>query len=129
MSYWLFAGGILSALTAIVHSALGEALIFRYLRSKGVVPDLAMPPLPPRRTGILWATWHLASVFGLAFSAMLFAAALQPPAAPGANVALMAISIANLLASLLVLIGTGGRHPGWVALLAVSAIAGVASLA
>jgi len=128
MNYWLFAGGIVSVLTAIVHSALGEVLIFRHLRSKGIVPDLAVPPLPARRTGILWATWHLASVFGLAFAAVLFAAATQRFARPGVNFTLAAVSIANLIASLLVLLGTRGRHPGWVALLIVSLIAGVASL-
>ena len=57
-----------------------------------------------------------------------FAAATQLSAGPGVNFALAAVSIANLTASLLVLVGTRGRHPGWVALLIVSVIGGVACL-
>ena len=59
----LLAGAsLLAILTGVVHSLLGERLIFRHVRSKSVVPSLPAPPLQARHIRILWATWHLASV-------------------------------------------------------------------
>lgn len=54
----------LAVLIGIVHSFLGERLIFRKLRDGSFVPDREAPPLSARNVRILWATWHLASVFG-----------------------------------------------------------------
>ena len=62
-SIYLIAG-LIAALTGVAHSFLGERLIFRHLRSGGLIPTLAAPPLRERHIRILWATWHLGSVFG-----------------------------------------------------------------
>ena len=111
----------LAVLTGIVHSALGEHLIFRHLRSGTLVPALGAPPLRSRNIRILWATWHLASVFGWAFAAVLARLALEPDA-PLRSLAVGATVAAYAGGSLLVLVGTRGRHPGWVALAAVAAL-------
>ena len=116
---YLVASGV-AALTALVHSVLGEHLIFRHLRNGRVVPALGAPPLQPRNVRILWATWHLASVFGLAFSGLLLGlgrgATAPDPLVTGA------IVFAYVGGALFVLVGTRGRHPGWIALLAVAAL-------
>ena len=60
MQMALFGAGLLAFATGLVHSLLGERLIFRRLREHGASVTES------RRLGILWATWHLASVFGWA---------------------------------------------------------------
>ena len=111
----------LAIVTGIAHSVLGELLIFRHLRSGTLIPTRGAPQLQGRNVRILWATWHLATVFGWAFAAILLRVALQPdvpllPLVAGATIA------ANAGGSLLVLVGTRGRHPGWIALAAVAAL-------
>ena len=121
MQTLLAVAGGLAIVTGIAHSVLGELLIFRHLRSGTLVPTHGAPPLQGRNVRILWATWHLATVFGWAFAAILLRVAFQPdvpllPLVAGATVA------ANIGGSLLVLVGTRGRHPGWVALAVVAAL-------
>ena len=55
---------LLLIVTGLVHSLLGEWLIFRHLRQGTLVPKLGAPPLQTRNIRILWATWHLTSVLG-----------------------------------------------------------------
>lgn len=125
--HWIFTAGVISTITAVAHSVLGEMLIFSHLRDGSLVPHLAPAPLPARRTGILWATWHLASVYALGFSALLFALAAQSGVIPGQAVLLTVTSVTYGASAVLVFIGTSGRHPGWVTLLAVCVITGVAA--
>jgi hypothetical protein len=116
----LLLAAVLAAATGVAHSALGEILIFRHLRDRGLVPTLAAPPLRVRHVRILWATWHLASVFGWAFAGLLLQLALGR-AMTSALVAGAAV-LAYLGGAVLVLVGTRGRHPGWIALAAVAAV-------
>lgn len=115
----------LAVITGLIHSVLGEWLIFRHLRQGTVVPQLGAPPLRARNIRILWATWHLASVFGWAFAALLFSLA-NSPEAPLRERVLQATVAANAGGAILALVGTRGRHPGWVALGAVADCAWVA---
>lgn len=112
------AAGLIAAVTGVAHSVLGERLIFRHLRASGLVPTRGAPPLRERHIRILWATWHLGSVFGWALAGMLLRLAFAPTLSP-AMVATGAAA-AYLGGALLVLVGTKGRHPGWIALLAVA---------
>lgn len=127
MQTLLIASGVLALATGIVHSVLGEVLIFRHVRSGGLVPAMGAPPLRERNIRILWATWHLASVFGWAFAIVLIGIGLAPLNDSPRPLVLSAIVFANLAGSLLVLIGTKGRHPGWIALLLVAALAWMAA--
>ena len=111
---------VIAALTGLAHSVLGEILIFRHLRNGGLVPALGAPPLRERNVRILWATWHLATLFGWAFTGLLLQLALGHPMS--APLVTGAIVFANLGGAVLVLVGTKGRHPGWVALTAVAAL-------
>ncbi|MBL8299338.1 MAG: hypothetical protein JNN30_13450 [Rhodanobacteraceae bacterium] len=114
------AAGLL-ILTGLVHSLLGEWLIFRHLRQGTLVPQLGAPPLLARNVRILWATWHLASVFGWGFAVMLLGLEAAPDG-PVRDVVLQAVSAAAAGGSTLVLVGTRGRHPGWVVLGAVAGL-------
>lgn len=99
---------------------LGEVLIFRHLRDGGLVPSLAPPPLRVRNIRIIWATWHLATLFGWAFAGVLFQLALGRPMS--VSLVIGAMLFAYLGGAVLVLVGTKGRHPGWIALTAVAAL-------
>ncbi len=115
--YFLIAG-ILAVFVGLVHSVLGEVLIFRHLRQSHWIPTQSPPPLTERHIRIIWATWHLASVFGFVLAAVLFA--LASPSLDFKSVTVHSIAVGFLLASLLVLVATKGKHPGWIGLLLVS---------
>ncbi len=121
---YLIAGG-LSAVTGLVHSILGERLIFQHLRNRSVVPAMEAPPLRQRHIGILWATWHLASVFGWAFAGVLIHLAFAATSAD--SFVINAIVFAYLGAGALVFVGSRGRHPGWAALVSVALLTWLAS--
>lgn len=125
MQTLLAIAAIVAIFTGIVHSALGERLIFRHLRSGSLVPSKGAAPLLGRHVRILWATWHLASVFGWALAAILFWLAVNPRA-PLATLVASAIVAAYAGGALLVLLATRGRHPGWLALAAVAALTWIA---
>ncbi|MEO5626293.1 MAG: hypothetical protein ABIQ70_09840 [Dokdonella sp.] len=127
MKILLATAGFLAIATGIAHSYLGERLIFRHLRTTPLVPSLPAPPLQSRHIRILWATWHLASVFGWALAALLLQLAFEPQGGVSARSVLVASATAYLAGSVLVLIGTRGRHPGWIALAAVGILSWVAS--
>lgn len=109
----------LAVAIGIVHSVLGEILIFRHLRQSTLVPSLPAPPLQGRNIRILWATWHLASVFGWVLAGLLWQLARSPGLALPASSVMSAAAAGFLAGALLVLVGTRGRHPGWIALGAV----------
>lgn len=60
------AGAVLLTLVGLIHSVLGEVLIFSRMRTEGVVPTNGGSVLRERHVRILWATWHVVTV--LAFS-------------------------------------------------------------
>ena len=109
MNSLLVAAAVLAVLVGLIHSALGEILIFRRLprASNGALPQ-------PH--GVLWATWHIASVLGWALAALLWKLAASPAPPPLQQFLLTAIATAFAASALLVLIGTRGRHPGWAGL-------------
>lgn len=127
MQALFFAAGLIAFITGLIHSVFGEILIFRHLRNGALVPNIAAPPLREGNIRILWATWHLASVFGWAFAGILFWLAFSPREAALLPVVLSAAVFANLGGSVLVLIGTKGRHPGWIALLSVAILTALAA--
>ena len=116
-----FIAAILAGVTGVAHSWLGERLIFRHLREGSLVPRLGAPPLRERHVRILWATWHLATVFGCAFAAVLLRLSLGHPLTE--SLVIGASASAYLGGAVLVLVGTKGRHPGWIALAVVAVLA------
>jgi hypothetical protein len=125
MNNYMFAAGALAILVGLVHSVLGEILIFNRMRNKGVIPTVGAPLLRERHVRILWASWHVVTVFGCAIGAILLRLAF-----PFSENALQifvenTIAISMLVSSLLVLVGTKGMHPGWLALLGVAVLSAI----
>lgn len=120
MNRYFLAACIIAVLVGLIHSLLGEVLIFRKLRRGALVPHLAAPPLQERNVRILWATWHVASAFGFGFAAILLSLAANGSAADPAIV--RALVAAFAAGAGLVLYATKGRHPGWIGLLVVAVL-------
>lgn len=122
MNTYIFVAGILCFLLGIIHSVLGENLIFKSKRNKGsLVPSKKSPALKERHLRIIWATWHLASLFGWCIGAILIIISRNQnaPLINSFDFILQTIMYIMFSASLLVLIGTKAKHPGWVVLLII----------
>ena len=111
MNTWLVVATVLAVLVGLIHSVLGEVLIFqRQPRDAHGRRRLQRP------FDILWACWHIATVFGLALAAVLWQLALLPESFVLRGFLLNAVAAAYAVSGLLVLVGTRGRHPGWAGL-------------
>lgn len=123
MNAYLAAAGALTLCIGLGHSVLGEVLIFRRLRSGSIFRMNGGNVLGQGHVRILWATWHVVTVLGCLIGSGLVWLSLQPMQASVSATVLPAIAAAMLISSTLVLLATRGRHPGWVGLLAVAALA------
>lgn len=122
MNGYFVAAAALAFLVGLVHSVLGERLIFRRLRQGGLVPTNCGGVLGESQLRILWATWHIVTVFGWCLAAILLRWS-HPAASVGLDgFGVQAIVLAMLLASALVFFGTQAKHPGWVGLLGVAVL-------
>lgn len=122
MNSYVFVAGILSILLGLVHSVLGEYLIFKNKRKTGsFVPSKGSKELKERHLRILWASWHLASIFGWSIGAILIKISSEEYSI-GHDFIFQTITWAMLLAAMLVLIGTKGKHPGWLVLLCIGVL-------
>ena len=120
MNSYLFSAGALAFIIGCVHSGLGERYIFCRMRTQGFIPTNGGQLLRKSHVQILWATWHVATAISWGVSATLVCYSLPErsgsmPTAVGA-----AIAMSMLASSMLVLVGTRGRHPGWLGLLGVA---------
>jgi len=59
MESYLFVAGCLSLALGVIHSVMGEILIFRRMRQGRIIPTNGHPVLKERHVRILWASWHL----------------------------------------------------------------------
>ena len=123
MNWYFFIAGILCLLLGIAHSIIGEFLIFKDKRKEGsLIPSKGSEGLRQKHLRIIWATWHLASVFGWCLGAILIKVSI---AQSGLNVSFIEFIIHSmigtmLITSLLVLVATKGKHPGWVVSLVIA---------
>ena len=117
MNTYLLAAALLSILIGIIHSILGEMLIFKKLRNNALVPTLGASPLNKSNIRIIWATWHLASILGFAIGAILINLANEKVLD---SFIINSVSWAMMASSILVCYATKGKHPGWFGLLLVS---------
>lgn len=115
MNTYLVVASVLAVLVGLVHSVLGERLIFRHQPTAGRWRHR-------RPFDILWATWHIASVMGWALAAVLWRIAATSEHFALREFLLLAIALAYGAGGLLVLVGTRGRHPGWVGLAGVAVL-------
>jgi hypothetical protein len=114
----LCAAAILAFLVGLVHSILGELLIFQRMRQGKLIPTNGGKVVGEGHVRILWASWHVLTVLGWCLAAILFW--LSQGQLVGSILLTSAIAIAMLVSSLLVLVGTKAKHPGWVGLLGVA---------
>ncbi|MBX7223020.1 MAG: hypothetical protein K1Y36_23945 [Blastocatellia bacterium] len=122
MNWYFIVAGTLTILVGVVHSLLGEQLIFRRMRQRGLIPTAGGPVLKEPHVRILWATWHITSVFGWGMAGMLFWLATHPAQRAALTFLEQMIAVSMAGGSVLVLAGTKGRHPGWIGLLAVAVL-------
>jgi len=122
MNYYLLIAGILCLLLGIAHSILGEFLIFKNKRNTGsFIPSKGNADLKEKHLRIIWATWHLASIFGWCIGVLLIRISFNQNEL-NSNIfdfILQSIIYTMFLSALLVLIGTKGKHPGWVVLVLI----------
>ena len=111
------------ALVGVVHSVLGEVMVFRRLRgSSGIVRTGGQPVLGERHVRILRGSWHLVTMLGWALSALLWR--LGTAASDGALALWVTdvVGIATLASGVLVFVATRGNHPAWFALMSIAAL-------
>lgn len=121
MNNSFMAAAALTVATGLVHTVMGEILIFRRLRRGSFVPAFGGALLRERHVRILWASWHALTLMAWSMAAVLIAMAT----APASEVTLVIarwVSVGMAAGALAVLVGTRGRHPGWLAMLAVATL-------
>lgn len=122
MNMYLAVAAGLTVFLGVAHSVIGEILIFRYWRRGGESNAALGAKLPRRHQRILWATWHLAAVFGWGIGAVLYKLAVAQAGSPLQDYIKCVLTITMLVGGLLVLGGTRGKHPGWIVLLMIAAL-------
>ena len=114
MNLYLLAAGFLCAVVGMVHSVLGQAMIFRRTELRHALG---------RQWGIVWASWHVATVLSWAIAAGLIDLAWQAPAAlemQTHRAGCLWLAAGMAVSSFLVARATRARHPGWMGLLGVA---------
>lgn len=122
MNNYLVSAAILSFVVGLVHSILGEWLVFSRMRQGLLVPTNGGSVLRQPHVRILWASWHVLTIFGWSFAAVLLLLASEPSIASLRAFLLQAVAAAMLLGSAVVFYGTRARHPGWLGLLGVAVL-------
>jgi hypothetical protein len=120
MNYYFIAGAVLTFAIGLIHSVVGERLIFRRMRSSGCIPTDGGQLLLERHVRILWASWHVVTAMGWCIAVVLFWLALPPAWSVDQTFVAKAVIVSMFASSILVLVGTKGKHPGWAGLLVVA---------
>ena len=82
--------------------------------------------LQERHVRIIWASWHVLTVLGWLVAAILLWLSTASRQGGDHDFLVQAIVVAMLMSSALVLVGTKGKHPGWIGLLGVAMLAWLA---
>ena len=113
---YLLIAGCLAIVLGIIHSILGEYLIFRHLRESNVFSDDGKSKLQKRYLSTLWSTWHLVTLFGWGFGASLIVLSFPELPEKAINDLLLVVGATFFISSIYWLFGTKGKHPAWVVL-------------
>jgi hypothetical protein len=127
MNWYFVAAAVLAFAVGIVHSVLGERLIFQRMRAAGVIPTNGGQVLREPHVRILWASWHVLTAMGWCVAVVLLWLALPSSSYLSQSLVAKAVVASMLVSSILVLVGTKGRHLGWVGLLGVAILAAAGS--
>jgi hypothetical protein len=120
MNWYFLAAGVLTFSIGLVHSIFGERLVFRRMRSAGFIPTNGGQVLHEHHVRILWASWHIVTAMGWCMAVALFWLALPSSRHLAQSPVAMAVVASMFASSLLVLVGTKGKHLGWAGLLGVA---------
>jgi len=120
MNKYLAAAGTLAFFVGLIHSFLGEKLLFRRMRTGTIIPTNGGKVIGEGHVRIIWASWHIVTLFGWLIAVTLIWFAASPDKMQNQGVGLSAIASTMLVSALLVLIATKARYPGWVGLLGVA---------
>ncbi len=126
MNFYLFAAACLILIVGLIHSILGETLIFSRMRNNGFIPTAGDPVLKERHVRILWASWHLVTLFAWGLAFLVFKLSIATSDQNWFLDVERVILFAMLAGSALVLIGTRGRHPGWLGMLVIAILIALA---
>jgi hypothetical protein len=118
MNTYLAAAGLLSFLGAVLHSALGERLIFRSL-SLDSLPAVAGSALFTKR--VLRFFWHMVSVAWAGFAVLLWHLAEHSTLDTTGQWTAAVIGWTFFASSIVALVGSRGRHFAWAILLVIAA--------
>jgi hypothetical protein len=116
--YFVMAGG-LAIIVCFVHSVLGEMLLISRLTEDGL-PALGGSKAFARRT--LRLNWHLPTVLGCGLAANLLRLAVSSSPSSESAFIESATALTVLVASLIVLVVSRGKHPAWAALLGIAVL-------
>jgi hypothetical protein len=122
MNLYFVAAGVLTIVIGLVHSVLGERLIFRRMRGQGLIPTQGGTALREPHVRILWATWHAVTLLAWCVAALLVWLAQPAMQALGLPVVGPVLAVGLVGGALLVLVATKGRHMGWLGLLAAGGL-------
>jgi len=122
MNKYLAAAGTLAFFVGLVHSFLGERLMFRRMRDGAIVPTNGGKIIGEGHVRIIWASWHMVTLFGWLIAATLIWLTASPDRMQNQGLVLSAIASTMFASALLVLFATRARHPGWAGLLAVAVL-------
>jgi hypothetical protein len=132
MNAYFALAGALAIGFGLVHSVLGELLLIRRLPRDGLPPLAPFTLIEVRKWGLVGSTdlalrtlrfsWHLPTVLGCGFGAILLR--LAWPASPDTHLAFVqgAAALSMGACSLVVLVISRGKHPGWVGFLAIAVL-------
>ena len=120
MNTYLVSAAVLAFLVGLIHSILGEVLVFSRLRRGQLVPTDGGSLLQERHVRIVWASWHVLTVLGWCVAYVLWVLADTAATEPDRLPLLRAITAAMVVSAAFVLYGTRARHPGWIGLLGVA---------
>ncbi|MBB3114777.1 hypothetical protein FHS18_006937 [Paenibacillus phyllosphaerae] len=122
MNGYLLSASVLAFVVGLVHTVLGEILIFRKMRRDGFIPTDGGNVLRESNVRILWASWHVLTVFGWGMAILLLWLAQQSLVSGTFRVLEYTVAASMLVGAVLILIGTKAKHPGWVGLLGVAVL-------
>lgn len=125
MNTYILIAGILCIVLGLIHSLLGEYLIFKHKRNKSeLVPTKGGKDLREKHLRIIWATWHLASIFGLCIGLLLIRLSNDSNQMDALLLSsiFQIVTVSMFIASFLVLYSTKAKHPGWIVLLFIGVL-------
>ncbi|MCR2806852.1 hypothetical protein [Paenibacillus soyae] len=120
MNGFFFSASIIAFAVGLIHTVLGEMLIFRKMRRNSFIPTNGGSVLRESNVRILWASWHALTVFGWGLALLLLWLARHSNHDGTYLLLVHIVAVSMLAGSALIFIGTKGKHPGWAGLLIVA---------